>query len=151
MNHITWSVVLLLAVGSVQSAQQAGAQTTVDVDAVGLSFVPPDVTIEVGDSVHWTGLAGGFHTVAQADDAGSLTFNGSGFHSPAAASEFTHTFAAPGLYHYICEPHVAAGMRGTITVNVPVPIPTLSAWGATAMALILVVAGTTLVRRRQRS
>ena len=92
------------------------AADTVEVAAVGLTFQPPDVIIIVGDSVHWTGLFGGFHTVAEVDDALAFFWNG-GFHSPAAASEFTFTFIAPGLYHYICEPHVLAGMRGTVTVN----------------------------------
>ncbi len=92
------------------------AADTVEVAAVGLTFQPPDVIIIVGDSVHWTGLFGGFHTVAEVDDALAFFWNG-GFHSPAAASEFTFTFIAPGLYHYICEPHVLAGMRGTVTVD----------------------------------
>lgn len=92
------------------------AADTVEVAAVGLTFQPPDVIIIVGDSVHWTGLAGGFHTVAEVDDAAAFVWNG-GFHSPPAASEFTFTFTAPGLYHYICEPHVLAGMRGTVTVD----------------------------------
>ncbi|MCH9035454.1 MAG: hypothetical protein IID42_13285, partial [Planctomycetes bacterium] len=90
---------------------------TVEVLATGiLTFDPPDVVITVGDSVHWTGLTGGFHTVAEADDALAMVWNG-GFHSAAGASEFTFTFTAPGVFHYICEPHVAVGMRGTVTVN----------------------------------
>ncbi len=98
------------------------AADTVEVLATGvLTFVPPDVIINEGDSVHWTGLSLGFHTVAEVDDAAAFVWNG-GFHSPAAASEFTFTFTASGLYHYICEPHVFSGMRGTVTVN-EVPIP----------------------------
>ncbi len=89
---------------------------TVEVAAVGLTFQPPDVIINEGDSVHWTGLEGGIHTVAEVDDAAAFVWNG-GFHSPGAASEFTFTFTAPGLFHYICEPHVLEGMRGTVTVN----------------------------------
>jgi len=92
------------------------AADTVEVATVSLTFQPPDVIIIVGDSVHWTGLFGGFHTVAEVDDANAFVWNG-GFHSPAAASEFTFTFIAPGLYHYICEPHVLAPMRGTVTVD----------------------------------
>ena len=59
---------------------------TVEVTTSGLTFVPADVTIDAGDSVHWTGLAGGFHTVAEADTPTSNTWNG-GFHSAAAASD----------------------------------------------------------------
>ncbi len=97
------------------------AADTVEVAAVGFTFVPPNVIINEGDSVHWTGLGGGFHTVAEVDGAAAFVWNG-GFHSPAAASEFTFTFTASGLYHFICEPHVLDGMRGTVTVN-EVPIP----------------------------
>ncbi len=98
------------------------AADTVEVLATGvLTFEPPDVIINEGDSVHWTGLEGGIHTVAEVDAAAAFAWNG-GFHSAAAASEFTFTFTASGLYHFICEPHVLDGMRGTVTVN-EVPIP----------------------------
>ncbi len=150
MNRFTWSVVLVLAVGSALNAREAGAQTTVDVAAVGLTFDPMDVTIEVDDSVHWTGLGGGFHTVAEADDAGSVVWN-DGFHSPDFVSEFTHTFTTPGLYYYICEPHVVDfDMRGTVTVNAPALVPTLSAWGVTAMILLTLTAGTVVLGNRRR-
>lgn len=118
---------------------------TVEVAATGvLTFEPRDVTIAIGDSVHWTGLGNGFHTVAEADDENSLVWNG-GFHSPAAASEYTLAFNTAGLFHYICEPHVVADMRGTVTVVEP--IPTVSTWGMTAFALLVLTAGTVLVRR----
>ncbi len=124
------------------------AASTVDVAAVGLTFVPPDVTITEGDSVHWTGLGGGFHTVAEVDGAAAFVWNG-GFHSPAAASEFTFTFTAPGLFHYICEPHILANMRGTVTVNeVSVStIPTVSPLGMGLLVLLVLVAGTIVLRR----
>ena len=119
---------------------------TVEVLATGiLTFEPPDVVITVGDSVHWTGLGGGFHTVAEADDAAAMVWNG-GFHSPAAASEFTLTFNTPGLFHYICEPHVLSDMRGTITVNEPV-VPTVSTWGLALLVLLVLAAGTVVFRR----
>ena len=119
---------------------------TVEVVATGiLTFDPPDVVITVGDSVHFTGLGGGFHTVAEADDAAALVWNG-GFHSPAAASEFTETFNTPGLFHYICEPHVLSDMRGTITVE-EASVPTVSTWGVATLALLVLVAGTVVIRR----
>jgi plastocyanin/glucose/arabinose dehydrogenase len=93
----------------------AGPPVT-EVAAVGTSFMPPDVTIGPGDSVHWSGLAGGFHNVAETDSAVSVVYNG-GFRSAAAADEFTHVFSDPGVFYYICEPHVGAGMRGTVTVT----------------------------------
>lgn len=125
------------------------AADTVEVLATGiLTFDPPDVIINVGDSVHWTGLGGGFHSVAEVDDALAMVWNG-GFHSAAAANEFTFTFNTPGLFHYICEPHVAADMRGTVTVNeAPVPpVPTVSTWGVATLVLLVLVAGTVVLRR----
>lgn len=121
---------------------------TVEVLATGiLTFDPPDVVISVGDSVHWTGLIGGFHTVAEADDANAVVGKKNGFHSPPAASEYTETFNTPGLFHYICEPHVVLkGMRGTITVE-GAPIPTVSTWGMALLALLVLVAGTVVLRR----
>lgn len=117
---------------------------TVEVGTVGTSFVPPDVIINVGDSVHWSVLLGGFHTVAEVDDAGAMAWNG-GFHSAAAANEFTFAFNAPGLYHYICEPHVLSDMRGTVTVIET--IPAVSTWGLALLVLLLMAAGTIVFRR----
>jgi len=34
-----------------------------------------------------------------------------------AGFSYEHTFEEEGTYEYICEPHVAAGMEGTITVT----------------------------------
>ena len=121
---------------------------TVEVLATGiLTFEPPDVVITVGDSVHWTGLGGGFHTVAEAETANAMVGKKGGFHSAPAASEFTHTFNTSGLFHYICEPHVVLeDMRGTITVEEAV-VPTVSTWGMALLVLLVLVAGTVVLRR----
>jgi plastocyanin len=123
---------------------------TVEVTVDGIAFVPPDVTINAGDSVHWTEIAP-FHNVAEVDDAAAMSWNG-GFRSGGmgAVSEFTQTFNTPGMYFYICEPHVFAGMRGSIMVNAAPPAPTLTAWGTVAMVgLVLASGGVVLYRRRQ--
>ena len=109
----------ILVIVGICWAQQVHAQSTVEVATVGLTFSPPDVEISVGDSVHWTGLFGVLHTVAEVDDASAATWNG-GFHSAGGAFEFTHLFDTAGTFHYICEPHVFSGMRGTVTVLPPV-------------------------------
>lgn len=127
-------------------AVPAAADTVEVLASDGLTFEPRDVIINEGDSVHWTGLMGFFvHTVAESDDENAVVWNG-GFHSAAAASEFTFTFTEPGLYHYICEPHVAVDMRGTVTVN-EVPVPTVSTWGVATLVLFVLAAGTVLLRR----
>jgi plastocyanin len=119
---------------------------TVDVTASGVSFTPANVAINAGDSVHWIGLAGGFHNVAEVDDATDTTYNG-GFRAPAGANEFTHQFNVAGTYYYICEPHVHSGMRGTVTVNA---IPAASEWGLVVLALLVLSAGTIVIARSRR-
>jgi plastocyanin len=119
---------------------------TVEVTAAGLVWEPANVKINVGDSVHWTGLLGGFHTVAEVDDDTATVWNG-GFHSAALATDFTHTFTTAGVYYYICEPHVDFGMRGSVTVNEPVPA--LTGLGMVTMAFLLAgAAGVAFARYR---
>ena len=125
------------------------AADTGEVTTSGLTFVPADVTIQSGDSVHFAGLTAGFHTVAEVDDGAATSWNG-GFHSPGGASEFTQVFNSPGVFHYICEPHVFSGMRGTVTVN-ELPVPTVSTWGLAAMTLLLLVAATITITRNRIS
>lgn len=120
---------------------------TVEVTTSGTTFVPPDVTIAVGDSVHWTGLMAGFHTVAEVDDAVATSWNG-GFHSAAGASDFTFMFNTPGDYFFICEPHVSLGMRGTVTVESG-QVPTVSQWGLAVLALLILGSAGVIIVRRQ--
>ena len=148
MKRIGVKAVAALTCALLGAAVPANADT-VEILATGiLTFDPPDVVITVGDSVHWTGLGGGFHTVAEADDAEALVGNG-GFHSPAAASEFTETFNTAGLFHYLCEPHVLSDMRGTITVE-EAGVPTVSTWGVAMLVLFVLVAGTVADRFERR-
>jgi len=130
------------------SAPAMGA--TIEVPVSGFTFSPEDVVINVGDAIHWTGLDGGFHTVAEVDDDKALVWNG-GFHSePIFADEYTFTFNTPGLYYYICEPHGDFGMRGTVMVNAGPQATTLSTGGVVAMiVLVLATGGFVLYRRRQ--
>ena len=135
--------------GALPAMAVPASADTVEVGTVGVTFDPPDVVIHVGDSVHWTGLSGGFHTVAEVDDAIEVAWN-NGFHSAAAASEFSFTFTAPGLFHYICEPHVGVGMRGTVRVRA-IPIPTVSTWGMTVLVLAVLTVGTIAFGIRRRT
>jgi plastocyanin len=133
-----------LAFGAVFGAQSVHA-ATIEVVAAGTSFTPANVEIQTGDSVHWSGLLGGFHTVAQVENGTATVWN-NGFHSAGGASEFTHTFDAGGTYHYICEPHVGSGMRGTIVVGPAVPAA--SEWGLCVLALAVLAVGTIVLRGR---
>jgi plastocyanin len=85
-------------------------------------FQPATLTVKKGDVVRWT-MADGtvMHNVSftQADS------NPAGFTPPADSPFLTQagqTYElkidfAPGTYNYVCVPHEAMGMKGTITVT----------------------------------
>jgi plastocyanin len=101
------------------------AAATINVGVSGLSYVPNNITIAVGDTVHWSGLIG--HNVAQSANAAANTYDGSGFYSGPAIggpSTFDWTFTSAGDYYYVCEPHASLGMKGQIHVVVPTPTAT---------------------------
>lgn len=90
-----------------------------------LRFTRPQVTVRVGQTVRWTNGSAVVHTVT-ADPAlaadpsvvilpdGAVPFD-SGRLVPGAT--FEHTFTVPGRYRYVCLPHEAAGMVGTVVVE----------------------------------
>jgi plastocyanin len=100
-------------------ASTAAAATTA-VNIQGFAFVPPSVTINIGDSVTWTNKDAAAHSVV-ANGVGQtpvLTQNQSGGLS----------FNAAGTFPYICGVHGSA-MMGTVIVRaaatpVPTPVPT---------------------------
>lgn len=78
-------------------------------------FEPADITVRVGDTVHWTTEDPQAHNVVS-------TTPGSEFRSAdistipvAYEQEFSHTFTKEGSVDYLCEYH--SGMVGTITVT----------------------------------
>ena len=88
-----------------------------------IEFVPADITVSIGDYIEWVNVEG-FHNVN-----GSLADypnNPDGFSSGApeqAPWSFIHQFNAIGHYDYHCDPHVAYGMTGTVTVQDADEIP----------------------------
>jgi plastocyanin len=89
----------------------------VDVVAVGFAWQPSDLQVHVGDAVRWTWT--GIHNIVQVDSANSTTPLLGGFGVPCcpASGEFIHVFDEAGTFFYICEPHVAEGMRGVVRVE----------------------------------
>ncbi|HWM93092.1 MAG TPA: fibronectin type III domain-containing protein [Thermoanaerobaculia bacterium] len=83
--------------------------TTHEVTVVSFQFIPDEVTINVGDTVHWTIESGG-HNVNAND--GSFRSG-----APGAVSSFSHTFNSVGTFGYHCEPHGIAGMVGLVKVT----------------------------------
>lgn len=123
------------ATGGVGAAQPATGQThTVRMvgDATSYRFEPATITIKRGDAVKWIMVSGGPHNVAfEADKlpAGAqaqLSANMPNQQGPLSSpmmmnpnEEYTVSFAGlpAGNYPYICTPHLAMNMKGTVTVQ----------------------------------
>jgi plastocyanin len=100
-----------LALGA---AQLAGA-ATVNVSVRDFRFVPNDITINAGDTVHWANQ-GGVHNVV-ADDGSFVSSNGQ-----SGSWTFDRTFSQAGTVLYHCSVHsgpgqnISTSMNGRITV-----------------------------------
>ena len=113
MRNFTVFITLLLLTTSL-----AWSQTSHLVVTSGLTFVPAQLTINVGDTVIWRNEGLDLHNV----NGSTATYpnNPAGFSNGAPSSslwEFRHVFTLPGTYTYQCDPHVSANMFGFITVN----------------------------------
>ena len=99
-------------------------------DEKGYRFEPGALTVKVGDGVRWTMVTGQPHNVQfenVAADAKSqlmgnmpnqLTELGSPILlNPNEKYEMTFNGVKPGKYDYICSPHLANNMKGSITVQ----------------------------------
>ncbi len=108
-----------LALGVALGASNAlHADKVHEIVAKGESFIPADITVAPGDTIHWTYVSGDFHTVTSGTKciADNLYFN-----------EFLHAgspevvYVVPpkfeGVIPYFCIPHCGIGMVGTITVE----------------------------------
>ena len=77
-----------------------------------LTFEPSEVTISPGTTVRWVNETSMLHTVTPDDheewERAQL---------PDEGDTFTHTFDEAGDFDYFCEPHLSAGMTGSITVQ----------------------------------
>jgi plastocyanin len=117
-------------------AAQAATGTTHEVKMVGddkgYRFEPADLTVKAGDAVKFVMVSGGPHNVAfnegevAAAGKAQLTANIPNAAAPLTSQmvmnpneAITVSFAgvAAGKYGYICTPHQAMGMKGTITVQ----------------------------------
>jgi plastocyanin len=101
-------------------------------DEKGSRFDPVNITIKRGDGIRWTLVNGPPHNVAFWNDSipsGGPNVLQANMPSPMAAlsgtmmtspnETYTVSFAGvpAGTYHYYCVPHLALGMKGTITVQ----------------------------------
>src|SRR6185312_13114727 len=122
------------AAGAVAPVAATGATHEIKMigDDKGYRFEPADITIKSGDAVKFTVVGGGPHNVAfdpatvPADSKAQLNANMpnemSELSSPMLMNpneSYTISFGGvkPGVYPFHCTPHLAMGMKGTITVQ----------------------------------
>lgn len=101
-------------------------------DATGYRFEPATLTIKAGDGVRWTFVSGGPHNVSFWADsipagaapqlAGAMEKQMGPLAGPLLLQPnetYTISFggAPKGTYRYFCTPHLALGMKATITVQ----------------------------------
>jgi plastocyanin len=122
------------AAGAVAAAPATGKTIEVKMigDASGYKFQPADITVKQGDAVKFIMVSGGPHNVAfqNVTDAAAkaqLDANMSGAKMGELSSPmlmqpneaYTISFAnvPAGKYDFICTPHAAMNMKGSITVT----------------------------------
>ena len=119
------ALILLFSVGfaSAENSQiidldeNEGETVIVTVDSTNLRFSPDSITLNEGDTVRffWDGQLLAHNAV----EDNALFDSG----DPETSVDYSYTFAIGenGTYQYVCEPHEAFGMVGTIIVN-PLPV-----------------------------
>ncbi|SDY48842.1 DUF5059 domain-containing protein [Halobellus clavatus] len=131
------------ASGGVDSSALQGGPNVVEgipedadhiIEMQAVAFEPSELTVSQGDTVVWSHGAGEPHSVTAYEEEmpDSATYWASGgFESQSAAESgwengtgavqsgqsFVHTFETTGVHEYVCIPHEAAGMTGTVVVE----------------------------------
>ena len=113
----------------------ASAADDYDVGMTAVAFDPTELTVAVGDTVVWANTSSRGHTVTAYDSGipdGADFFASGGYDSTEAARDafgselggridsgdsWSPTFEAPGEYEYLCIPHEASGMVGSVVVE----------------------------------
>lgn len=88
----------------------------------GNNFMPANLTINIGDTVIWSNVGGGFHNI-NASQAIYPNNPESFLNSPTPTNgnwTFQWVFTIAGTYDYQCDPHAGMGMVGEINVIAPV-------------------------------
>jgi len=93
----------------------------VDVSTTRYRFVPADVRVQLGDTVRWLQTATTPHNVEfkQIPSGANLGSQRVGPYLVAPGQTYQLVVDgrfAEGVYRYVCTPHAASGMVGTITV-----------------------------------
>jgi plastocyanin len=98
----------LPAVGAGSAVMVAAAAPSATVEIANFKFAPLDLTVSAGTTVIWKNADDSPHRVADINGA---------YASAALDTDdsFSHTFATPGVYRYICSLH--SYMKGEIVVK----------------------------------
>lgn len=114
MGMAALAAAALPAVGASGEAVVSAAAHTATIEINNFKFAPPDLTVTAGTTVVWKNADDSPHRIADV---------GGGYASAALDTDdsFSHTFAAPGVYNYICSIHPY--MRGKIVVKPPTTNP----------------------------
>jgi plastocyanin len=100
---------------SAAPAAPAGPARTHEVVMRSNLFEPADLTLRVGDTIHWTTEDVQPHNVVSESEAGAFRSEDVSVIPVAYAQEYSYTFTAPGTVDYLCEYH--PGMVGTVIVE----------------------------------
>ena len=120
---VTTSPVTLATSAPGAAAAVTGKMTDVKMvgDAKGYRFEPANFTVKVGDGARFTNVSGGPHDVTFWPDSIPAGMAACPLNRVNSKPNQTYvvSFAGlkPGVYHYYCTPHLALGMKGTITVQ----------------------------------
>jgi len=80
-----------------------------------LAFVPDEITVSVGDTVTWEWGTDN-HNIAVRDQPDGADWPGEP-ETHNSGHTYSYTFEVAGTYEYVCEPHEANGMEGTVIVE----------------------------------
>jgi plastocyanin len=113
-----------------ESAGGGGGENVVEAGPGGsLVFEPEEITVSVGDTVTWEFVSPSHNVSAwpdmnekisipdDADGFGSMEKGGDPFATVEQGETFEHTFETAGEYTYVCVPHAASDMIGTVVVE----------------------------------
>lgn len=114
----------------------SAVETEYDVGMASNQFRPEVVEVEAGETVVWANTGSRNHTVTAYEDGipeAAAYFASGGYESEQEARDawlngplggainagetYRHTFEVPGEYQYLCVPHEASGMVGTVRVR----------------------------------
>ncbi len=123
------NVLLIIFLSVAAGTTPATAQTTHTINLNNFAFAPPDITIAIGDTVHWVWVDDHFHNVESGIIVDSAGVHDNNFRSGDATNvdgmtydltfdqAFLNTNTMPDhVYPFYCIVHVSINMAGTIKV-----------------------------------